>query len=258
MLERGLDVYLIEWGEPDGRLALSDYAERYLDAHVDAVRRASGHAAINLLGICQGGVFSLCYTALYPEKVCRLVTTVTPVDFHTPRDALSRLVRHVEPGLIDGARGVIPGAALNALFLMLKPYRLTQLKYLDMLEHLDDADAMRLFLKMERWIFDSPALAVPALREFVSMFYQGNGFVTDRVEIGGRAVNLRALETPILNVYAKDDHLVPPEASRALRALVPDAAYSEYELPGGHIGMYVGKSSAARVAETVANWLSRR
>ena len=44
-----------------------------------------GLDALNLLGVCQGGVFSLCFAALHPERVRNLITMVTPVDFHTPR-----------------------------------------------------------------------------------------------------------------------------------------------------------------------------
>ena len=51
---------------------------------------------INLLGICQGGTFSLCYAALHPERVANLVTMVTPVDFHTPDNLLTRWIRHVD------------------------------------------------------------------------------------------------------------------------------------------------------------------
>ena len=40
-----------------------------------------GLSSINLLGICQGGTFSLCYSALYPEKVKNLVVMVPPVNF---------------------------------------------------------------------------------------------------------------------------------------------------------------------------------
>jgi polyhydroxyalkanoate synthase subunit PhaC len=56
---------------------------------VDQVLAASGAAAINLLGVCQGGTFSLCYAALHPEKVANLIAMVTPVDFQTPDNMLS-------------------------------------------------------------------------------------------------------------------------------------------------------------------------
>ena len=49
---------------------------------MDVVLERHNLEQINLLGICQGGAFSLCYSSLYPEKVKNLITMVTPVDFH--------------------------------------------------------------------------------------------------------------------------------------------------------------------------------
>ena len=37
---------------------------------------------VSLLGICEGGVFTTCYAALYPETVKNMVLTITPIDFH--------------------------------------------------------------------------------------------------------------------------------------------------------------------------------
>ncbi len=77
LLEQGEDVYLIDWGYPDGAdrwLTLDDYINGYLDRCVDAVRKRHDLDAINLLGICQGGAFSLCYTALHGNKVKNLIT----------------------------------------------------------------------------------------------------------------------------------------------------------------------------------------
>jgi polyhydroxyalkanoate synthase len=53
------------------------------------------------------------------------------------------------------------------------------------------------------------------------------------LQIGARAVSLRNLTLPILNIFARDDHLVPPAAARALRDLVATRDYTELELPGG-------------------------
>ena len=71
LLEQGEDVYLIDWGYPDGAdrwLTLDDYINGYLDRCVDVVRQRHDLDAINLLGICQGGAFSLCYTALHRTR----------------------------------------------------------------------------------------------------------------------------------------------------------------------------------------------
>src|SRR3990170_153958 len=58
LLQRGVDVYLIDWGYPDGAdryLALEDYVLRYLPHCVERVLQSTGEPQLNLLGVCQGG-----------------------------------------------------------------------------------------------------------------------------------------------------------------------------------------------------------
>ena len=81
----GVDLYVVDWGNPsrgDRWLTLDDYVDGYLDDCVDFIREQHGIDKVNLLGICEGGVFTLCYAALHPETVKNLVLTITPVDFH--------------------------------------------------------------------------------------------------------------------------------------------------------------------------------
>ena len=260
LLERGFDVYLIDWGYPDGSdrlLGLDDYINRYIDACVDHLRRRLELERLNLLGICQGGTFSTCYAALHPEKVERLITTVTPIDFHTEGDMLSHLVRHVDVDALVDSSGNLSGDQLNALFLSLKPYRLTQAKYIHFLEQIDDVEAAAMFLRMEKWIFDSPALTATAFREFARDLYQGNKLVKGTLTIGGRTVEPARITMPVLNIFARDDHLVPPASSKALKRLIGTSDYTEAELPGGHIGVYVSLKSPHSVPIVVEKWMRR-
>ena len=261
LLKAGLDVYLLDWGcpdEDDARLGLDDYINRYLDNSVDVIRQRHGIDRINLLGVCQGGTFCLCYTALRQHKIANLVTSVTPVDFHTPRDLLSHLVRHVDVDLAVDTLGNIPGEFLNWLFLMLKPYKLTGKKYLDALDILDDQDRLATFMRMEKWIFDSPDQAGAACRQFAQDFYQQNKLVKGQVKIGGEQVDLEAITLPILNIYATNDHLVPVDASKALAGCISSEDYTELEFPGGHIGIYVGAETQATLPVAINDWLRNR
>ena len=261
LLDAGLDIYLIDWGYPDSAdrfVALDDYINGYLDRCVDVVRERSGCERINLLGICQGGTFSLCYTALHQHKVNNLITTVTPVDFHTKNDLLSHLVRHIDIDATVDALGNIPGELLNWSFLTLKPFRLLGQKYLDMVDIMADPEKTENFLRMEKWIFDSPAQAGEACREFITQFYQQNLLVKSAVAIGGRMVNLEEITVPILNIYARDDHLVPPDASKALQGCVGSTDYTELEFPGGHIGIYVSARAREMLPPAIADWLAKR
>lgn len=257
----GLDVYLIDWGYPgpeDASHSLADYLLGDIDACVDEIRQRHGIDAVDVLGICQGGTFSLCYAALRPEKIRRLVTTITPVDFQTSGDLLSHLARRIDARRLVEAWGNIPGEFLNLIFLAQKPLQLGQQKYADFVKLADDDAASALFLAMEKWIFDSPALAGTAFREFLEGCYQRNGLVRGTLQIGGTPVRLATLEIPVFNIYARQDHLVPPPASRALRKLVPRACYSELALDGGHIGLYVSARTRAVLAAAIAAWLEKK
>ena len=257
LLEAGLAVYLIDWGEPgdaDRGRDLEDYVERSLGGCVQHLCAALDTDAVNLLGVCQGGVLSLCYTALHPGRVRNLVTLTTAVDFQTPDDLLSHWVRGVDTELIARC-GNVPGAALNALFLALMPFRLTQQKYVRLLVSGADQRAVEEFVRLERWIFDSPPQAAAALTQYVRWFYQENRLVRGTLEIGGRTVDLRQIRQPLLNLYAKADHIVPASACAVMGRHVGSRDYTGCEIDTGHIGMYVSRRARAQIPARIVDWL---
>ena len=107
-----------------------DYINGYINNCVDVVRDRHNLEEINLLGICQGRTFSLCYSSLYPDKVKNLITMVTPIDFHINEGLLNvwggctLRSKAVDIDLIVDTLGNIPGDFLNLEFLMLKPFQL--------------------------------------------------------------------------------------------------------------------------------------
>ncbi|MDF3023798.1 MAG: poly(R)-hydroxyalkanoic acid synthase, class PhaC subunit [Alphaproteobacteria bacterium] len=261
LMEQGLDVYLIDWGYPDRSdrfLTMDDYINGYLDRCVDAVCEHAGSEQVNLLGICQGGAFSLCYTSLHQDKVKNLVTMVTPVDFHTPDNMLGQWIRHIDVDLLVDSMGNIPGDLMNWTFLNLKPYRLIAQKYIDMVDILDNPKSVCNFMTMEKWIFDSPDQAGECYRQFVKDCYQDNKLLRGGIDLGGEIVDLKNITCPVLNVYALDDHLVPPSASKPMGKAVGSTDYQEVSFKGGHIGIYVSGSAQALVPPSIGKWLNER
>ena len=261
LLERGEDVYILDWGYPDRSdryLELEDYIQRFLGGAVDHLRGQYRLDAINLLGICQGGAFALCYSALNPKKVRNLVTMVTPVDFHGADNMLANWVRGVDVDAFVDTLGNVPADVMNWTYLTLKPWRLFVQKYVGMVDILDNKQALEDFLRMEKWIFDSPDQAGEAFRQFAAQFYQRNGFVNGGIDIGGRPVDLAHVDMPVLNIFAEQDHLVPPASSRALKGLVGSDDYSELSFKGGHIGIYVSSRAQREVPTAIHEWLTQR
>ena len=261
LLARGEDVYLIDWGYPDAAdryIGLDDYINGYIRRCVDVVARKHGLKAINILGVCQGGAFSLCFAAIYPEKVKNLITMVTPVDFHTPDNMLSHWTRGMDIDLFVDTLGNVPGDLMNYCYLTLKPFRLNHQKYIGLVDILDDKAELENFLRMEKWIFDSPDQAGQAFREFIRDFYHANKLMTGGLKIGDKDVDLKRITMPVLNIYAEQDHLVPPSASIPMKNVVGTKDYTVLAFKGGHIGIYVSGRAQREVAPTIHDWLSKR
>ncbi len=261
LLEQGLDIYLIDWGYPNGAdrfLDLDDYINGFLHNCLDHVLDEHKIDAANVLGVCQGGTFSLCYTALHPERVKNLITMVTPVDFRTPENLLSKWAQDMDVDAVVDSSGNVSGEMLNMAYVSLMPFRLMQQKYVSMVDILKDPRQVENFMRMEKWIFDSPDQSGDAFRQFTQWFFQENRLVKGTVELGGRKVDLKQITQPVLNIYGRQDHLVPPSASIPMERYVGSKDYTAFEMDVGHIGMYVSGKSQKQLPETIARWLKDR
>jgi polyhydroxyalkanoate synthase subunit PhaC len=270
LLNLGIDLYVVDWGNPsraDRWLTLDDYICGYLDGCVREIGRRAQVEKVNLLGVCEGGVFTTCYAALEPERVNTLTLTITPIDFHA--DAVETRPGHgfiniwsrsLTPADIDQlieANGNLPGEFMGAVFNLMTPMR-TLLKYnLDLLEVVDDEQRLLNWLRMEKWIGDRPDHPGEAAKQWLKELYQQNKLVNGELELDGRRVDLRQITMPVLNVFAKDDHIIPPATSRALAGKVGTQDYTELALPGGHVGVFVGGRSQKLFAPGVAEWLAK-
>jgi polyhydroxyalkanoate synthase len=257
LLRGGLDIYIIDWGYPskmDRFLTMEDYIQGYLNSCVDYVRADTGHEQINLLGVCQGGTFSTIYTALNADKIKNLVCMVSPIDFRSSDGMLNIWAQDLDVDSLVDTYGVIPGWFMNYGFLMLKPFQLIIDKYVSMLDIMHNREALSNFVRMEKWIFDSPGQAGETIRKFIKDLYQGNKLIKGELEIGGERVSLKDVTCPLLNIYGTKDHLVPPECSRPLADLVGSTDTESMELPIGHIGMYVSSKSQKVLAPRIIEW----
>lgn len=260
-LEGGLDVYVIDWGYPtaeDMYMSMDDYINWYMDDCVDYIRKAHKTDKVNLLGVCQGGTFSTIYSALNPDKIKNLVTMVVPIDFSGNDALLFRWSKFMNIDSLVDAYGVVPGDIMNFAYLILKPLELTMNKYISMVDKMDDPEFMKNFMRMEKWVFDSPDQAGETLRQFIKDMYQGNKLIKNELVLGGKQVNLKNITMPLLCACAEYDHLVPLSASRPLLDAVGSTDTQFISFKTGHIGMYVSSQSQKTIAPQIVEWLTSR
>ncbi|MFH2058670.1 MAG: class III poly(R)-hydroxyalkanoic acid synthase subunit PhaC [Pseudomonadota bacterium] len=260
-LMEGVDVYMIDWGYPtrkDRYLNIDDHVNGYINDIVDFIRHQNKVPKINLMGICMGGTFSVIFSALHPEKVLNLITTVTPTHFDIDTGLLNIWMRTIPVDQTIETFGNIPGDFLNFGFLLLNPARLMIDKYVSFFESLDDKNFVENFIRMEKWIFDSPDIPGETFREFIKYCFQDNLLIQNKMVVGERLVDLKKLTMPLLNIYGQFDHLVPPEACERLTDNVGSKDTEDLCLKTGHIGIYVSSKCQRIFTPKITLWLMER
>lgn len=261
LLQGGLDLYMIDWGYPtrkDKFLTIDDHVNGYMDDIVDFVRTRHNLSKINLMGICMGGTFCVIYSALHPHKIKNLITTVTPTNFDTEQGLLHIWMKHMDVDRIVDSFGNMPGDIMNFGFLLLNPARLMIDKYVSFLENIGDRNFVENFIRMEKWIFDSPDVPGETFRQFIKDLYQKNLLINNQMVVGGRRVDLQNVTMPVLNFYGKFDHLVPPGACELLTSKVGSRDTQAVCLDTGHIGIYVSSKTQREFAPKIVEWLTER
>jgi len=260
-LESGMEVYMIDWGYPkrkDQFVTIDDHVNGYMDNIIDFIRKKHDLAKINLMGICMGGSFCVMYSALHPEKIKNLVTTVTPTNFDTDKGLLHIWMKNTLAEKMGPTYGNMPADIMNLGFLLLNPARLIIDKYVGFFENMDNKKFVENFVRMEKWIFDSPDVPAATFKQFIEDCYKKNLLIQSKLELNGKRVDLKKITMPLLNFYGKYDHLVPPEACNLLTKMVGSQDSEDICLDTGHIGIYVSSKCQKEFAPKISKWLKER
>lgn len=260
-LKAGIDLYMMDWGYPtrkDRYISIDDHVNGYINNTVDYIRKKTGFSKINLMGICVGGSMCTMYAAQHPDKIKNLITTVTPSSFDTNKGLLHVWMKNLDVNKMIRTYGNIPGDIMNIGFLLLNPARLVIDKYIGFAEFMDNKDFVENFMRMEKWIFDSPDVPGETFRQLIEDCYKKNLLIQSKLYIGGERVDLKKLTMPLLNFYGKFDHLVPPEACEQLTSAVGSKDVEDVCIETGHIGIYVSSKAQKQFAPKIIRWLKER
>jgi len=260
LLDEELDVYLIDWGYPTGAdqyLNLDDYVNGYMDNVVRWIKSDTGSAQINLMGICMGGTFSVMYAALHPEKIKNLITLATPTQFDIDDAGLFLWARGFDLEKLTEGLGNLPGDLANILYLLVSPVA-TVNKYVQFFKMVEDRKRVSTFLRMEKWIFDSPDMAAEAFKEWIRDLLQQNLLIQNRLVLGDQTVNLKNITCPLLNVFGKNDYLAPPSSAKPLSKGVGAKDVTTLGVDTGHVGIFVGSTSYKTIVPKIVKWVKDR
>ena len=265
MLNKGYDVYLLDWGVPgpeDSHIGIGDYALEYIPRAVRKLKTVSGSETFNMLGWCLGAMLSTIYASLRPSEGLRsLILLTAPLDF-TEREKIPLAqmsdARNFDVDRILQVHGNMPAGLIDYGAKMLKPIENFFGGYTRLIDNLDNTRIVDSWHAMNTWVSDAIPLAGTAFREFIVDFYRGNRLMQGTLTVRGEKVNLSELRANLLNVIGEDDHITPPCQSEKLLDKVGSVDKQVLRVAGGHIGIMAGSGALKGTWPKIDAWLSPR
>lgn len=261
LLSQGFDIYLIDWKSPtnsDKYVSFDDYVNYYIDEIVDIVRNRNSIEKITLHGYCMGSSMSVMYAALHQEKVRNLVTIAPVLDTRKDSTVIANIARYMDIDKLVDSIGNLPPEKLYECYSALKPFKQGVNKYFNLIENIDNDSFVQNFMRIEKWLYDTPPIAGETIRQWIKDIYQRNMLFNNEMRLGRSIVNLSKINVPLLNIVAEEDHLVSPECSVPLNEVVSSDDKRLLRFHTGHVGLIASSYSQNNVLPKVGQWLRSR
>jgi len=258
ILDQGINVYLIDWKSPgkfDKFTTIDDYVNLFIYECVELVKSIENIDKVSLQGYCMGATMSLIYTSLYQKNVKNLITVAPVVDTEKDKTVIKNMAQNMDIDKILSHYENFPYELLYSLYASIKPFKQGLNKYLNLFDNLKDENFVQNFLRVEKWLYDTPPIAGETFRQWIKDIYQNNLFSKNRLLVGENRINLSNIKVPLLNVVADQDHLVSPECSISLNNLVSSTDRNLMRFSTGHVGLIASGYSQNVVLPKIGNWI---
>lgn len=261
LLEGGIDTYMIDWGNPsniDKYLDFDDYVNTYMDNCIEYVKNETDNKSVSVQGYCTGGTIATIYASLHPQKVRNLIATAPVIDGWKDITVVSNMAKHIDVDKLVDTIGNMPPEFMYYCFSILKPFEQGLEKYYKFFKNIHDKEFVDSFLRVEKWLSETPPIPGELFRQWIKDVYQKNLLIQNKMIVGGRQVDLRQITMPIFIQTAVGDHLVSPECSMPLYYAVGSEDKTLRVYPTGHVGMIASSYSQKQILPELVQWIKER
>jgi len=261
LLSQGFDVYLIDWKTPDSvdkYVSFDDYVNSFIYDCVNIVLKKCKVDKVTLHGYCMGATMSIMYTTLYQDKVRNLAVIAPVVDTEKDSTVIGNLAKNMDVDKMVDVIGNLPAEQLYACYSALKPFKQGVNKYFNLVQNIDNEQFVGNFLRIEKWLYDTPPIAGETFKQWISDIYKKNLLVKNELKLGKELIDVSKIKVPLLNIIADEDHLVSPECSAPLNDIVSSTDKRLMRFHTGHVGLIASLYSQNNVLPKVGQWLKAR
>ena len=219
----------------------------YLAVLETAIEHIGGR--VNLIGDCQGGWLAVIYAALHPEQVNTLTIAGAPIDYHCGEPLLHDWVKGLSPHggiefyrkVVAAGGGVLKGKYMLGGFQSLKPDQEIA-RQVQLLANVRDPRHVERYRAFETWFQYTQDIPGAFYLWIVEHLFANNELVRGELVIGGRRVDLAAIDAPLFLLGGAADHITPPDQVFALadHASTPPEQVVRRSTTGGHLGLFMG------------------
>lgn len=273
MLARGYDLYLIDWGAPKrdhAHISFEHYVLDWMPNALAAIREHSGEQDVSMMGYCMGGLLSMLYIAAQEDdQVKNLITVASPIDFHKaglggkilsmlsqPLSAFSRRT-NVSFSKMDPNRFHVPGDLASFAFKMTNPVA-SVTSYWDLLLNMADTEYVSRYTTVNRWFSDMVDFPGATVSNMLTHAGVRNSLREGEFMIGDRRIDLKKINSNLLAFAGDNDKIVSIEAAKRILSVTGTEDKSFHVVPGGHAGVFAGRSAASHTWTLSDQWLYHR
>jgi poly(3-hydroxybutyrate) depolymerase len=251
-------IFVTDWKSATASMKDFDI-DTYL-AEINVVVDELGGAA-HLIGLCQGGWMCAMYAARFPHKVRSLVLAGAPIDTDAGNGAIKKMAHRLPMTFYERMVAVGGGRMLGSIMLagwkQMHPEKQFE-KYIDLYRHIDDTCYVRRAERFARWYENPVDLPGRYYLQSIEKLFKRNEFAKGKFVGLGRSLDLTKITVPLYLIAGDADDITPKEQVFNAAKLVgtPASRIVRSEVPGGHIGLFMGSRALADVWPGVARWIS--
>ncbi len=239
---------------------MRDYGiDRYL-SDLDAAVEAIGGRA-HLVGLCQGGWMSAMYACRFPEKVASLVLAGAPIDTDAGDGPIKRLAHEMPmeayEEMVAAGGGRMLGRYMLARWKSMHPGEQYMSKFIDLYEHIEDRNYIERTETFESWYENPIDLPGAYYLQAIRLLFKENRFAKGEFAALGRKLSLASVTCPLFLLAGEADDITTKEQVFAAERLVgtPAADIRRKLVPGGHIGLFMGRRTLKEAWPEIARWI---
>jgi polyhydroxyalkanoate synthase len=265
MLNKGYDLYLLDWGAPgpeDKNLKFDDYTLDYMPRAIRKLKTISGVEEFSLLGWCIGAILTTIYAALRGDEGLRnLILLTAPLDFSNKQSlTFARWTdeRYFDVDKVLATFGNMPGEMIDYGAKALKPVENYIGNYVKLWDNIDDPRVVEGWHAMNTWVTDNVPLAGGVFRQLIVDLYRNDKLMRGELMIRGERVDLSRIQANLLTLIAEGDHITPSCQSEPVMSKVSSEDKELFRVKGGHIGIMAGSGASKYTWPHIDGWLAPR